>query len=135
MAFWLDIADFGLKAFLIVAALGALVALIARLTRRDAARKREIEVRSLNERYDQMRDEIDAKILDRKRRRLLAKARKRGGARAVPQTGKRVYVLGFKGDLMASAVRNLAREIDAVLTVARPETDEVVCACKVPEGP
>ena len=126
MAFWLDIAAFGLKAFLIVAALGALVALIARLTRRDAGRKREIEVRSLNERYDQMRDEIDAKILDRKRRRSLAKARKRDAARAAPQTGKRVYVLGFKGDLMASAVRNLAREIDAVLTVARPETDEVL---------
>ena len=126
MVFWLDIAAFALKAFLVVAAFGALAALIARLTRRDAGRKREIEVRSLNERYDQMRDEIDAKILDRKRRRSLAKARKRDAARAAPQTGKRVYVLDFKGDLMASAVRNLAREIDAVLTVARPETDEVV---------
>jgi serine protease SohB len=126
MAFWLDIAAFALKAFLIVAALGALAALIARLARPDAGGKREIDVRSLNERYDQMRDEIDAKILDRKWRRSLAKVRKREAARTVTLTGKRVYVLGFKGDLMATAVRNLAREIDAVLTVARPETDEVV---------
>jgi serine protease SohB len=126
MAFWLDIAGFALKGFLIVAAIGAVAALIALLTRRDTGRRREIEVRSLNERYDQMRDALDAKILGRKEWRALAKARKRGAARAGTLAGKRVYVLGFKGDLMASAVRNLSREIDAVLTVARPETDEVV---------
>ncbi len=126
MAFWLDIAAFALKALLIVAGLGALAALIARLTRHDAGRRREIEVRSLNKRYDQMRDELDVEILDWKERRSLARARKREAARAATPTGKRVYVLGFKGDPMASAVKRLAREIDAVLVVARPETDEVV---------
>ena len=84
MAFWLDIAGFILKALFIVAALGALAALIARLTRRDTARGREIEVHSLNERYDQMRDELDAEILDRKEWRSLAKARARGQARPRP---------------------------------------------------
>jgi serine protease SohB len=129
MAFWLDIAGFIVKTLFIVAALGALAALIARLTRRDAARGREIEVRSLNQRYDQMRDELDAKLLTKKERVSLAKSRKRetkAKARAATPAGKRVYVLGFEGDLMASAVKRLSREIDAVLTVARPETDEVV---------
>ncbi len=134
MAFWLDIAAFALKALLIVAALGALAALIARLTRRDAGRGREIVVRSLNERYDRMRDALDAEILGRKERRSLAKARKREAARAASLTGKRVYVLGFKGDPMASAVKQLALEIDAVLTVARPETDEVVLRLQSPGG-
>lgn len=129
MPFWLDIVAFALKAVVVVAALGALAALIAflaRLTRRDGERGREIEVRSLNERFDHMRDELDAATLDRKARRALAKTRKREAARAAAPTGKRVYVLGFKGDPMASAVKRLAREIDAVLTVARPEKDEVV---------
>jgi serine protease SohB len=127
MAFWLDIAAFALKAILIVAALGALVALIARLSRRDAGRGRAIEVRSLNERYAQLRDELDAQILCKKERRSLAKSRKREAkARATAPTGKRIYVLSFKGDPMASAVKALTREIDAVLTVARAETDEVV---------
>jgi serine protease SohB len=135
MAFWLDIAGFVVKTLFIVAALGALAALIARLTRRDAARGREIEIRSLNRRYDQMRDELDAEILDKKVWRSLAKARKREAkitakitakARAATLERKRVYVLGFEGDMMASAVKRLGREIDAVLTVARPETDEVV---------
>jgi len=139
MAFWLDISAFALKALLIVVALGALAALIARLTRRDTAHGREIEVRSLNERYDRMRDEFDAKMLDRKERRSLAKARKREAriaakTRAAAPAGKRVYVLAFEGDPLASAVKRLAREIDAVLTVARPETDEVVLRLKSPGG-
>ena len=74
MAFWLDIAAFALKTLLIVAALGALATVIALLTRRDGGRKREIDVRSLNERYDRMRDEIDAKVLGRKEWRSRAKA-------------------------------------------------------------
>lgn len=137
MAFWLDIAAFALKALLIVAALGAFAAVIALLTRRDDGRKREIEVRSLNERYDRMRDEIDAKILGRKEWRSRAKARKReakAAAKAPTPAGKRVYVLAFKGDLMASAVERLAREIDAVLTVARPGTDAVVLRLESPGG-
>ena len=78
-----------------------------------------------------MRDELDAEILDKKVWRSLAKARKREAkitakTRAATPERKRVYVLGFEGDVMASAVKRLGREIDAVLTVARPETDEVV---------
>ena len=78
-----------------------------------------------------MRDELDAEILDKKEWRSLAKARKREAkaeakaARGNPER-KRVYVLGFEGDVMASAVKRLGREIDAVLSVARPKTDEVV---------
>ena len=34
--------------------------------------------------------------------------------------------MAFKGDMRATAVRQLGQEIDAVLTVARPETDEAV---------
>jgi len=131
MAFWLDIAGFVVKTLFIVGALGALAALIARLTGRGAPRRHEIEVRSLNERYDRMRDEFDAKSLDKKEWKSLAKARKREAKaaaklRATTPAGKRVYVLGFEGDLMASAVKRLGREIDAVLTVARPKIDEVV---------
>ena len=139
MDFWSDIAGFVLKTLFIVAAIGALAALFARVTRPGGARRREIEVRSLNERYDQMRDELDAELLDRKERRSLAKARKREAkasakARAGTPAGKRVYVLGFKGDPMASTVKQLAQEIDAVLTVARPETDEVVLRLHSPGG-
>ncbi len=128
MSFWLDIAAFLVKALIIVAAVGGLAILIARLARSaDGPRDREIRIKSINDRYDAMRDAIDAQILEKKERKALLKARrKEAKARRGQPAGKRVYVLAFKGDLRATAVKNLGREIDAVLTVARPEADEVV---------
>jgi serine protease SohB len=140
MEFWLDIAAFALKALLIVVALGALVALAAlaaRAARRDGGGREEIEVRSRNERYDLMRDELEAEILDGKERRARAKARKKqekAESNAKKQAGKRVFVLAFKGDVMATAVAQLSREIDAVLIAARPELDEVVLRLQSPGG-
>src|SRR5208282_4577229 len=89
MTFWLDIAAFTIKALIIVAALGGLAFLIARFARSSEPKDEEIKVRSLNERYDDMR---------------------------------------------ASAVKRLGHEIDAVLTVARPGTDEVVLRLQSPGG-
>ena len=133
MAFWLDIAAFALKTLLIVVALGGIAALVAFLARAARGARPDhprLTVRSLDERYDAMRDALEAETLDAKQRRALAKTRKRQAkaarrARAPDGADKRVYVLSFKGDLRASAVKRLAQEIDAALTVARPERDEV----------
>ena len=45
MAFWLDIAAFAVKALIIVAALGGLALLIARLARSGEAKDKEIKVK------------------------------------------------------------------------------------------
>jgi serine protease SohB len=136
MAFWLDIAAFAVKAFLIVAAVGGLAALLLRLTRGESPQGAEIRVRSLDERYDSMRDALNEEILDKKARKAFAKARKKDAKEAAKAgaSGKRLYVLSFKGDVRASAVRRLAAEIDAVLTAARPELDEVVLRIESPGG-
>jgi len=141
MAFWLDIADFALKAALIVVALSGLVAFVALIAGRMRGGESDgprLIVRSLDERYDAMADAINARLLDKKAlktlaktRRRLAKAAQKSGART---TQKRVYVLDFKGDLRARAVRRLAAEIDAVLATARPEVDEVVLRVESPGG-
>ena len=141
MIFWLDIAEFALKAALIVAALGALVAVVALVVARmrgGAAEEPQLEVRSLDERYDAMADAVNARLLDKKALKALAKGR-RQRAKAAVKSGartaqKRGFVLDFKGDLRARAVRRLAAEIDAVLAVARPETDEVVLKVESPGG-
>ena len=128
MPFWLDLAAFVIKALVIVAAVGGLAILIARLARSgDGGQDREIAIKSINDRYDAMRDALDAKLLEKKARKALAKARKKEAkTRHGEPAGKRIYVLNFKGDLRATAVKNLGREIDAVLTVARPGDDEVI---------
>src|SRR5580698_10359172 len=138
MAFWLDIAGFLLKAVIIVAAFGGLAVLIARLARSSEPKDEEIKVRSLNERYDDMRDAMNAELLDKKQRKALAKARKKEAkaakARRDQEAGRRIYVLAFKGDMRASAVKRLGSEIDAILTVARPGTDDVVLRLQSPGG-
>jgi serine protease SohB len=139
MTFWLDIAAFTVKALIIVAAIGGLAFLIARLARSSEPKDEEIKVRSLNERYDDMRDAMNAELLDRKQRKALVKARKKEAkaaakARRGQEPGKRIYVLAFKGDMRATAVKRLGSEIDAVLTVARPGTDEVVLRLQSPGG-
>src|SRR5271157_1744764 len=128
MAFWLDIAAFALKALIIVAAVGGLAILIARLARSGEAKDPEIKVRSLNERYDEMRDAMNAELLDKREAKAEAKARRD------QEPGKRIYVLAFKGDMRASAVKRLGAEIDAVLTVARPGTDEATIRIESPGG-
>ncbi len=135
MPFWLEIAAFALKALIIVAALAGLALLVARLARSGEPKDREIRVRSLNERYDDMRDAMNAALLDKKERKALLKARKKAmkALRGQPP-GKRIYVMAFKGDMRATAVKQLGQEIDAVLTVARPGTDEVVVRLESPGG-
>ena len=139
MAFWLDVAAFLVKAIIIVAAIGGLAILIARLARSGEAKDKEIKVRSLNERYDDMRDAMNGALLDKKERKALAKTLKKEAKAAVQarrgqEAGKRIYVLAFKGDMRATAVKRLGREIDAVLTVARPGTDEVLLRLESPGG-
>ena len=139
MAFWLDIAAFLVKALIIVAAIGGLAVLIARLARSGEAKDKEIKVRSLNERYDDMRDAVNGALFDKKERKALARARKKEAkaevkARRGQEAGKRIYVLAFKGDMRASAVKRLGSEIDAVLIAARPQTDEAVIRIESPGG-
>lgn len=134
MAFWLDIAAFALKALVIVVAVGALAGLLVRLARSGEPRDAPIKVRSLDARYDAMRDIINAAILEKAARKALAKTQKKQAKAAARASGKRVYVLAFKGDVRAIAVRQLAAEIDAVLMAARPGVDEVVLRIESPGG-
>ena len=132
MTFWLDIAAFALKTALIVAAIGGggfLIALAARGERETGA---EIDIRSLNERYDADEALLKRAVLDKRERKVFVKARK--AARKAAKPDKRLFVLRFKGDLTASAVGRLGREVDAVLTTARAGVDEVVARLDSPGG-
>lgn len=99
-----------------------------------------IEVRHLNERFDEMAqclqdivlDPAEVKLAakekkkaDKKARGEKKKALKKAGDDAASDQKRRVYVLDFDGDIRASAVSQLREEISAVLTLAKPE-DEVV---------
>lgn len=91
-----------------------------------------IEIRKLNDQYDNQAESIKAVILSNdeqkaekkqlKKKKKLDKKKTKGQA-ADPK--RRVYVLDFDGDIKASATDNLRNSISAILTVAG-EQDEVL---------
>ena len=135
MAFWLEIAAFALKAGLIVAAVGGLIALVLRLNRGDEPAGQELKITCLNTHYDAMQARLNARVLDTKALKAFKKTGKKD-AKIRPPThqAKRIYVLDFDGDIKASAVKRLADMVDGILTIARPAQDEIVVRVASPGG-
>ncbi len=133
MIFWLDVAAFGMKALILVLALAAAAFVIARAARGGGRQTPDdIEIERLDARWQARDARLAAAFLDKKPRKAHLKAAKKAAKAPPPEA--RVFVLDFKGDVLASAVNRLGREIDAVLSLARPETDEVVLRLESPGG-
>ncbi len=133
MTFWLDVSAFALKALILVIAVGAVVFVIARAARsRGGGEPDEIEIERLDEKWRRREAQLRAAFVVKKERKALLKASKK--AAKAPPPDARIYVIDFKGDVMASAVNRLGREIDALLSVARPDKDEVVLRLESPGG-
>ena len=132
MGFWLDVAAFAVKALILVIAVGAVVALIARAARGRSETPDDLEIERLDDVWRRREARLGAALLPKKQRKAHLKAAKK--AEKTPPPSARVFVLDFKGDLTASGVGALAREIDAVLSMARAGEDEVVLRLESPGG-
>lgn len=62
------------------------------------------------------------------------KARLKAGEELETEQKARLFVLKFTGDVQASAVEGLRKEIDAIITLADPEKDEVLLRLESPGG-
>lgn len=111
----------------------------AQKEREDHEGEGELRIRKLNDKYQKLRETIQARLMDEGERKAFEKARKKEdkaekkAAKAKAKSGSeeqkarsRVYVLDFDGDIKASDTDQLRRSISAVLSVAKPEQDEVV---------
>lgn len=143
--------DYGLflaQAVTIVAAILILVAGLVAVGQRQRAEQQEghIEIRRLNEKYDEIAGAFESAITDETARKEARKARKKADkdkARAAKKARKsatdakpprkRLFVLGFDGDIKASATDNLREEISAVLGQTG-EGDEVLVCLESPGG-
>ena len=132
MTFWLDIAAFVLKALVLVLGLAAAAFLVARAARGRGEEPDDLEIERLDEIWRQRETRLGAALLPKKARKAHFRLAKKAARADAPDA--RVYVLDFKGDMLASAVNRLGREIDAVLSVARPDKDEVVLRLESPGG-
>jgi len=133
------------QAVTLVGAVLILVTGIVALGQRNKAEQHEghIEIRNLNQKYKHIGECIRDAVTDHDAVKALRKAEKKAEkrkAKAAKHKGKagesarrRVYVLGFDGDMKASATDNLREEVTAVLGQVR-EGDEVLVRLESPGG-
>ena len=115
------------KSVTIVLAIAVVAMLIFMGGRRQGDKKENLEVKKLNQKYDDMAMAMNASMLNKDSLKKLCKEEKKKHKQQEKGTGeqkKHIYVLNFHGDIRASAVASFREEITAVLTVASEE-DEV----------
>ncbi|QQE82200.1 protease SohB [Pseudomonas putida] len=129
MEFLAEYASFLAKTATLVIAILVVLSAIAGL--RGKGRRKaggQLQVTRLNEFYKELRERLEAGLLDKAQLKALrkqqAKAEKQQKKGKVEEKG-RVFVLDFDGDIKASATESLRNEITALLTLATPR-DEVV---------
>ena len=149
--FFINYGLFFLKALtIVIAIIIVVIAIVAAASRgrKDPSTEGRVTITRLNHQFDDMRDALSTALLDdaamkfadkdkkaeekakrkeeKKAAKVAAKKRGKGGeTRVTEPSRKRVFVVDFDGDVRASAVENLRRELSAILTTATPQ-DEVV---------
>ncbi|MBR9870948.1 MAG: protease SohB [Gammaproteobacteria bacterium] len=96
----------------------------------------ELKVRKLNDKYRNLKESIQAKLMSddeykawNKQKKKEDKAKKKAAKNKgddESEAKSRIYVIDFDGDIKASDTDTLRRSVTAVLSVADPKKDEVV---------
>lgn len=145
--FLIEYGLFFAKVVTFVLALVIIIAVISTVAqKRRQAAEGEIEVRSLNDHFEDMQHAIEDAVFDefrlkqidkeqKKRDKAEAKERKKAAKAGVEEEAdrKRIFVIDFDGDIHASDADAMREEVSAILSVARPE-DEVVLRLESPGG-
>ncbi|MBB72433.1 MAG: protease SohB [Legionellales bacterium] len=129
------LADYGLflakTATFVTAFLILLGAGIAVSTKGGDKDKKKLRIKKLNDRYQTMADTLKTAALSKKERKLAHKAEKKQ-QKLKQKSGdienrRRIFVVNFNGDIRAHAVEQLRDAITAILTVATPKDEVVIC--------
>lgn len=129
------------EAVTVVAAALAVVAGLLMLVRQAREQSREtLEVKNVNEHFEQLKDHLYSSLLDKAGLKARAKAlkrekkaKKKAAKNSQEKEKPRLFVMDFNGDVRASAVSDLRKEISAVLQIVRPG-DEVLLRLESPGG-
>lgn len=123
--------------------LAALIIVMLAISSREPEQE-TIEIDKINDKFDNMREALEAEILSKEERKLMKKNKKKQDKMDAknqkiklkegnPDVRSRLFVLSFIGDVQASALDTLRESITAVLCVAKPE-DEVLVTIDSPGG-
>lgn len=132
MTFLLDIADFLIKAAIIVMAFGLMVALLANAAQRQRKQQGQLQVTNLSKRFRDAGRVVRAELLSKKQRKQAQKQDKQAAKKAEP-SDKRIFVIDFKGSVDAHEVDHLTREVNAIISAAEAG-DSVLVRLESPGG-
>jgi len=125
---------------LIIAILVVFGGIVAIATKGKHRPKDQLEIKKLNEAYEDMQETMRAEVLDKPALKKLLKAEKKAkklrekiSKNLEEAARKRIFVVNFAGDIRASAVKALREEVTAILTIATAQ-DEVVLRLESPGG-
>ncbi|MCK9237052.1 MAG: protease SohB [Thiopseudomonas sp.] len=127
MDFILDYAGFLLRAVTVIIVVVVILAFAASAKGRGRSKEGSLHVKSLNEFYGDLKQQLQAELLDKKQLKAVNKqeADKAKHAKKQKTEQSRVFVLDFAGDIKASAADSLRHEVTALLSMAKKD-DEVV---------
>jgi serine protease SohB len=117
-----DALGFAARGFIVFATIALTTLFLVLILRRKRPARSRLRVKRLNQQIEALGDALRAEVMPKKELRKLLKNRKKARRAVAKPT---VFVLDFKGDLFATAVRNLREEVSAITAVAGRE-DEVV---------
>lgn len=118
---------FAKTATIVIAILIIFAALAALRIKAKAQNKATLNVDKINEKYDEIKEEIN-RIIQIKSERKKFKKEKKLAEKSEKKSDlppKRLFVLNFNGDMQASAVSSLREEITAILLTAQKD-DQVL---------
>ena len=126
------ISDYGLflaKAATIIVFIWIVVSLVASLAHK-SHEDDQIEINDLGKKFESTKLQMQRHLLTKKEAKEFAKKQKKNIKRKSKEHNderKRVFVLNFVGNIKASAAKHLRKEITALLAVATPRDEIVVC--------
>jgi serine protease SohB len=133
---FVDFVFFALSTLLIVVAvvfvIGSFFSLLTK-AKQEVAKlaKGKLEIKKIGDEYKQTKDEVLETLLDKKDYKKHQKEQKKLAKQETPK--EKVFVINFKGDMHASQVENLRKEVSAILAVAKAE-DEIIVRIDSPGG-
>lgn len=131
---FLPVLIFLLKAIIIILAILVIFAGILAIASKNKFKSGKIKIINLNTHYEDLRKTLREEILDKKARKILIKVEKAENKKLKASHEKpHLFILRFKGDIRAHAVEALREEITAILMIAKPE-DEVLLCLESPGG-
>ena len=126
------ISDYGLflaKAVTIIVFIWVLLSLLVSLAHKQQDAD-QIEIHHLNKKFADTKLQMQQSLLSKKEAKELLKLSKKENKKKSKEDSsdrKRVFVLNFVGNIKASAVKHLRKEITALIAVATPKDEIVVC--------